>query len=149
MDTQDPDLIDTKAELITAERFEPARCSIPDLHFLLEELGTPPAVAMRKASQPGVIRVRVKEILTDVYNLEQIRMADGAFSWAGIDALKDSISRFIEWHDRSLELKRRKIKDATGSLITHPSQYSWDEDGKAYKYAVDADSAAAISRYSS
>lgn len=134
-------------DLASAERFEPAMYSIPDLLFLLDNLGTAPAVAMRKpeANEPGVRAVRIKRLLTDVYNLEQIRAAEGnAFGWAGIDALTDSIARFIAWHDRSNEIRRRRVKDATGALVTHPSQYGWDEDGRAYKFAVDADAAAMV-----
>lgn len=137
----DAELIPTQIDLLSAERFEPARYSIPDLHFLMENLGTPPAVAMRKTLAPGVIKVRVKELLTDVYNLEQIRAAEDGFLWAGIDELQDSMQRFLDWHERSLELKRRRVKDASGRLITHPSMYGWDEDGTAYKFAVDSDSA--------
>lgn len=128
-------------DLQSAERFEPARYSIPDLHFLLLNMGTPPAVAMRKDLAPGVMKRRVKELLTDIYNLEQIRKAEDAFSWAGIEAMTDSITRFIAWHERSIEIRRRRIKDATGSIITYPSQYGWDEDGRAYRFAVDADAA--------
>lgn len=131
-----------KIELLSGERFEPAQYSLQDLRFLLEHVGQAPAVAMRKpdATEPGVHPQSVRRLLTDVYNLEQIRAAEGdGFKWAGVESLADSIARFLAWHDRSVEIRRRKIRDAAGALITHPSQYGWDEDGKAFKGAVDAD----------
>lgn len=122
-------------------RFEPAFYSIPDLHFLLENLGEPPAVAMRKPLEPGTHRNTILEVLTAVNEHEQIRAAEDGYAWAGVDALKDSIQRFLEWHDRSREIQRRGARDSAGSLISHPSMYAWDEDGRAFKFAVDADAA--------
>lgn len=120
------------------ERFEPAEYSIPDLHFLVEHLGTSPTIALRKPLAPGTMRIRLEYVLRTVYELEQLRAAEDTFQWAGIDALTSSITRFLEWHDRSLEIRRRGFKDAAGALITHPSMYVWD-DNRAYKGGVDAD----------
>lgn len=131
-----------KIDLLSGERFEPAQYSLQDLRFLLDMVGQSPAVAMRTsgAAEPGVHPQSVRRLLTDVYNLEQVRAAEGdGFKWAGVEKITDSIARFLSWHDRSVEIRRRRIRDASGALITHPSQYAWDEDGKAFKGAVDAD----------
>jgi hypothetical protein len=121
-------------------RFEPARFSIPDLHFLLEHLGTPPVVAMRKPLAPGTHAQALREVLETVYEHEQLRAAEDSYAWAGIDAIQDGIQRFIEWHERSREIQRRGARDSSGGLISHPSMYVWD-DGRAFRFGVDADSA--------
>lgn len=121
------------------QRFEPAQYSIPDLRFLLEHVGKSPAVAFRQPLEPGTHRNTLDEVLRAVYEHEEIKRAEDDYQWAGIEAITDSISRFLAWHDRSRELQRRGARDAAGALITYPSMYMWDEDGRAYKYAVDAD----------
>lgn len=122
-------------------RFEPAQYSIQDLHFLLDNIGKPPIVAFRQPLPVGTHRNSLSDVLTSVFEMEQLRQAEDGFQWAGADALKDSITRFLEWHDRSREIFRRGARDSAGSLVTHPSMYAWDEDGRAFKFAVDADAA--------
>jgi hypothetical protein len=122
-------------------RFEPAQYSIPDLHFLMENLGKPPVVAFRQPLAPGTHRNILEEALRTVYEHEEIKKAEDTYAWAGIEALTDSIARFLKWCDLSLEMRRRGAVDSTGALITYPSHYVWDEDGRAFKFAVGADAA--------
>lgn len=123
------------------ERFEPAQYSTPDLYFLLDNLGQSPAVAMRKELAPGTHPANLRYVLNTVYELEQIKQAEKGFAWAGVEALVDSISRYLKWLDLQQEFARRKVRDHAGALILHPSMYTWDSDGKAFKWGVDADAA--------
>lgn len=120
-------------------RFEPAEYSIPDLRFLADHIGSPPLVAMRKQMEPGTHRARLEFILREVYDRNQLQEAEEGYKWAGKQALIDSITRFLEWNDRSLEIARRGHKDASGARIIHPSFYVWD-GARAYKGGVDSDS---------
>jgi hypothetical protein len=122
-------------------RFEPAQYSLQDLHFLLDHLGTPPIVAFRQPLPVGTHRNSLEDVLRSVYEMEELKKAEDGFQWAVIESLTDSITRYLEWHDRSREIARRGARDSSGSLISHPSMYAWDEDGRAFKFAVDADAA--------
>lgn len=121
-------------------RFEPAQYSLQDLAFLLDHLGTSPTLAFRRPLPPGTHRNRIEEVLQTVYEYDQLQDNEEGFRWAGKAALVDAIQRFLAWHDRSREIQRRQVVDAAGALVSHPSMYAWDEDGKAYKFAVGADS---------
>lgn len=125
--------------------FEPAQYSDQDLLFLLDHIGQSPAVAFRSPLAPGTHQNRLDEVLRTVYEHEEIRKAEDGYGWAGTDALVDSISRYLKWRDLSREIFRRGARDAnSGALITHPSMYFWDEDGRAFKFAADADSAECV-----
>src|SRR4029077_15299548 len=82
----------------------------------------------------------IKEVLTTVYEHEQLRTAEDTYEWAGVEPLVDGIRRYLEWLDRSKEIARRGARDASGGLISHPSMYVWD-DGRAFRFGIDADSA--------
>jgi hypothetical protein len=120
-------------------RFEPAQFSLPELHFLLEHVGEPPVVALRRPIPAGANPRQIKLLLDSVYEHEQLRQAEEGYQWAGIESLTDAITRYLEWHDRSREIARRGVTDAAGAKIFHPSMYVWD-DGRAFRYGVDADS---------
>lgn len=121
--------------------FEPARYSIEELHFLMEHLGKPPVVAMRQAMPVGVNPRMISPILTSVFERQQLQAADGDYQWSGIEAITESISRFLAWYDKTLEIRRRNITDVNGRPINNPSMYEWDDQGLAFPYAVGADAA--------
>jgi hypothetical protein len=126
------------------ERFEPAQYSLQDLSFLVEHLGKPPVVAFRFPLAEGTHRNRLDEVLRTVHEHQQIAETDETYQWAGVDVIRDAIGRFLDWHERSRKIQARGAKDSIGALITYPSMYTFDEDGRAYKFAVDADSAECV-----
>lgn len=125
---------------VDEDTFEPGVCSIPELHFILDNLGTPPVAAfegfdpVNNPKHRGVIRSRATTVLARLYDLEQLQQYRQV-EWAGRDAIEDSITRYLGWHDRVQEMKRRGFRRG------EPSQFHWDEVGEPYKFAIGADSA--------
>lgn len=118
--------------------FEPGMFSIPELHFALEHLREPPVASFSDFSvdtYPGVQRARLEPVLEKIHEFETVRQHRGV-EWIGFDAIQDSIERFLQWHDRSEEIRRR-----SRGTIVNPSQFHWDDTGARYKYAIGADSA--------
>lgn len=118
------------------EHFEPGMFSIPDLHFLSDNLRKPPIAAFHAfdpdGKHHGVSQVRTETMLAILYENEQLRQHEGV-AWAGYEAIEDSIARFIAWHERCLEIRRR-------GGPPNPSMMHWDDTGHAHKYAIGADS---------
>lgn len=120
--------------------FEPALCSLHDLRWLLEHVEEPAVVALDSPLPPGVSKVRIETILTRLSNLETLRTLKGQ-AWGfcgdpeqtGYAAIVNSIERFLAWHDRCEDIKRR-------GGPAHPSQWQWDDTGHAAKYAIGSDS---------
>lgn len=122
---------------VEPDTFEPGLMSLQELHFLLEHLGEPANVALYKLDpekSEGIIKVRVEKVLTRVYELKELQQHRDV-EWSGLDAITDSITRYIDWHARVQEMKRRGFKRG------EPSMFHWDEMGDAYKFAIGADSA--------
>lgn len=114
-----------------AQVFEPAVYSIPELRFMLDHLGEPPKVAMYKGVPKGVNPAAITQCLGPIYDLVELERHQ-AVGWAGIDTLKDSIVRYLGWHERCLEIHRR-------GGPRHASQFGWEE-GRPVKHAIGADS---------
>lgn len=125
---------------VDEDTFEPGVCSIPELHFILENLGQPPIAAFEgfdprnNPKHVGVIRVRAEKVLGRLYDLQQLEQFR-KIEWAGREAIEDSITRYLSWHDRVQEMKRRGFRRG------EPSMFHWDEVGEPYKFAIGADSA--------
>jgi hypothetical protein len=119
-------------------RFEPAVLSMPELTFLLDHLTEAPHVALHKGTPPGVNPVEIRRHLTQLQELDQLQQAHGV-AWAGFEAVKDSILRYLAWSERTEEIYRRTGGDVSRSSIRHASLFAWDEHGNAYKAGIDAD----------
>lgn len=120
--------------------FEPAVLSIPELKFLLDHLEEPPHAALHGEIPPGVNPIQITKTLTEFQHFDQLQKFRGV-EWAGFEAIRDSILRFLEWDQRRLG-----IFEATGgprgqNAISNASQFAFSEDGSAFKYAISADSA--------
>ena len=124
------------ASLRRAEKFEPADFSIEELEFLLEHLEETPNVALHEMDEEGVNPKQIRPILARFAELEELK-THREVAWAGYDAIRDSIKRFLEWHNRSMEIQ------AEGGP-RHPSQHNWDEDGTQTRGGVGADSSEKI-----
>lgn len=119
------------------EYFEPGMFSIPELQFLGDNLKKPPIAAFYEfdpdGKHKGVIRQRAETMLSIFYEHEELRKHQGV-EWVGYEAIADSIQRFLQWHYRCQEIRRR-------GGPPNPSMFHWDDTGKAHKYAIGADSA--------
>lgn len=118
------------------DRFEPAMFSIPELHFLADHMKEPPVVAFDGfdpgGKHRGVVRPRVETTLRRFEELESL-YTHKQQPWAGFATIQDSIERFLVWHDRSTEIKRR-------GGPAYPSIFQWDDLGIPARYAIGADS---------
>lgn len=118
------------------EAFEPGMFSIPELNFLSDNMGQPPIAAFHdfdpEGKHKGVMRPRAETMLAILYELEELRKHKGV-SWAGFEAIQDSIQRFLAWFYRCQEIRRR-------GGPANPSMYFWDDTGMHHKYAIGADS---------
>lgn len=121
---------------VDPDTFEPGLMSLPELHFLLEHAGEPPNVAlynMDPAKSQGIIKSRLEMVLTRIYELQELQ-THRQVEWAGVDAIHDACERYLDWHTRVQEMKRRGFKRG------EPSMFHWDELGEPYKFAIGADS---------
>jgi hypothetical protein len=116
--------------------FEPAYYSVEELNFLLDHIGESPVVALHGGPPKGVNVNMIQPTLAKMYELEELR-EKRQVPWAGTEAIKDSIIRYLGWYERSLEIKRR-------GGPRHPSMYGWEDNGKggskAHKFAIGSDS---------
>ena len=119
--------------------FEPATHSQGELLFLLDHLTEAPHVALYKGTPPGVNPTQIQKTLTVLQELKQLEDAQRV-PWAGFEAVRDSIERYIAWHERTREIQRLTSHNPNGT-IAHASQWTWDSSGGAFKYGVGADSA--------
>lgn len=119
--------------------FEPGMFSIPELRFMLDHLNEPPIVAFEDFDPDdkknlGVMQARVEPFLERMHELDTVRAHKG-IEWAGYEAIADAIERFLLWHARTQEIARR-----SRGVFVNPSQWEWDDTGRAHKYAINADS---------
>lgn len=120
--------------------FEPALFSAGELQFLLDHVEETPVAALHKGVPTGVNPAAITKILTELQEYDQIHKAHRV-EWAGFEAIKDSILRFIAWQERCAEIYRRTGGVSGQASIKHASQYAWDAAGGAFKYGIDSDSA--------
>lgn len=120
-------------------RFEPAVLSNPELAFLLDHIEETPTAALHKGVPAGVNPAEVTKLLTRLQTYDQLQKVHGV-AWAGFDAVKDSILRYIAWSERSEEIYRRTGGASGNKSIRYPSLYAWDDQGNAFKAGIDADS---------
>lgn len=125
---------------VPSTHFEPAIHSNAELVFLLEHLEEPPTAALFGTMPVGVNATQIDKTLTTLQQHEQLRVHRG-IPWAGYDAIKDSILRYMSWQERSREIQRLTGGAHGNQSVLHPSQYVWDESGAAFKGAVGSDSA--------
>lgn len=125
---------------VSETTFEPAIHSIAELRFLLDHLEEPPHAALHDATPAGVNPTQITKTLTVLQELDQLQKFRGV-PWAGFEAVKDSILRFLAWQERCQEIFRLTGGAAGQRSVPQASQYGWDESGNAYKYAIGADSA--------
>lgn len=120
------------------DRFEPADYSIEELKFMKEHLGETPNVALHGEIPTGVNPAAIQCALGRFTELDELSKIKATAKrkpqpWAGYEAIVDSIDRFINWHETSLEIK------AQGGP-RHPSMHSWDSTGAMSTGGIGTDS---------
>lgn len=120
-----------------ADVFQPAVLSLEENRFVLDHLGESPVVACDDIDlPPGVNVLAVRPFLEKIYNYEQQRVHRSR-EWAGLDLVRDSITRFLLWMDTSAKIQKH-------GGPRHASQFVVDGSGRMYKYGIGADSAAMV-----
>lgn len=120
--------------------FEPATLSAGELNFLLDHLTESPNVALHKGVPTGVNPTAIQSVLGELQELHQLHQAHGQL-WAGFDAIKDSVLRYLSWQERCREIYRRTGGVQGQRSVLHASLYAWDASGSYFKAGIDADSA--------
>lgn len=113
-------------------RFEPANYSVSELKFFHEHMGESPVVALSTDLPKGVNPVAVKEVLGKIYELEELQKHRG-FSWVGIDAMKDTIEKYLEMYQRDLDLHR-------AGAPRYSSMHMWDGANRPHRGGIGSDS---------
>lgn len=119
-----------------AHVFEPAFFSNQELSFLMEHLEKPSIAALHRDVPKGVNPTAIKSLLDRLYSLAELEKHEGV-RWAGYEAVRGSIVRFMEWTERCRNIHKRGGPRFAG-------QFAWDSTGQPHKYAVGADSAEAV-----
>jgi hypothetical protein len=114
--------------------FDPVLFSKAENEFLLENLGEPTVVALRKVTFPVNPRA-VKPILDRVNELQDLEKHEG-ISWGGIEPLKEKIRAYIR-EDAKWALDHKRNKKAP----RYPSLSSYDSRGRAHRGGPGSDSA--------
>jgi hypothetical protein len=135
------------------DTFNPVKYSTEENRFLLENMGTSPAVALQPALPPGVNPRAVRPILQEVVDRLAVEDTRGV-TWAGVKSLTNTIEAFMkldaEWADQYVKTRGRvprfptmHTKDAKGKYWRggpgSDSDYprSWvDEDGKRHRFEI-------------
>lgn len=114
------------------ELFEPALLSLEENEFVLAHLGETANVALHEMDDEGVNPRAIRPVLQRFTELEELQEQRGV-KWAGYDAIKDSITRYLDWQRRSQDIQ----KDGGPR---HPSQHVWDDEGAMHRAGSGADS---------
>lgn len=114
--------------------FDPVKFSNAENDFLLENLGLPTVVALRKVTFP-VNPKAVKPILDRVNELIELEKHDGV-KWVGIDRLKQAIYKWREQNAKWLSDYNKSGKKAP----RWPSMYSFDSKGRPHWAGPGSDS---------
>ena len=115
----------------TVDTFEPARCSLEELAFMLDHLEETPNVALHGKLPPGVNPDAIRTHLGRFAELEELSRVKSV-PWAGYDRIRDSIERFIAFQEKCVE-------GQSYGEPRHPSQMTWDSTGAMSRGGVGSD----------
>jgi len=114
-----------------AEVFQPAKFSLPELHFMLEHLEESPTVALHGSVPKGVNPDAIRPTLARFTELEELQRVRNV-PWVGYDPIRESIERFIAY-----QAKCRQGQEL--GEPRHPSFSIFDSQGSAMKAGVGSD----------
>lgn len=116
------------------QSFDPVKFSDAENKFLLENLGEPTIVALRKLTPPTNPRA-VKPVLDRVNELIDLEKHDG-IKWCGIERIKTSINEWFKQNAKWKNDHKRSGKRAP----RWPSLYSFDAKGRPHLSGPGSDS---------
>lgn len=116
------------------QTFDPVKFSDAENRFLLENLGEPSIVAMRRLQHPVNPRA-VKPVLDRVNELQDLERVDG-IKWCGVEKVKATIEKWFEQNAKWRNDFRRSGKRAP----RWPSLYSYDAKGRPHRAGIGSDS---------
>lgn len=116
------------------QSFDPVKFSDSENKFLLDNLGEPPVVALRKVEKP-VNRNAVKPVLERVYELQELEKHEG-IAWCGVEKIKATINEWLKQNAKWANDHRRSGKRAP----RWPSLYSYDAKGRPHWSGPGSDS---------
>ena len=114
------------------EVFEPAKLSIPELHFMLAHLEESPNVALHGGVPKGVNPDEITKWLGRFRELDELSKVRKV-AWAGYEPIQESIERFIAFQEKCLEGQQY-------GEPRHPSSMTWDSTGAMSRGGVGSDS---------
>jgi len=114
------------------ESFHPVRYSLEENQFFLKHLGESPVVALQENTPKGVNPVAVREVLGEVYELDELEKHRGV-TWVGKQAVSQIITRYLSEHERWGEMAKR-------GAPRFPTMYAWDGKGRPHRGGVTSDS---------
>jgi hypothetical protein len=114
-------------------QFDPVLYSREECAFLLEHLGKPTSVALRDIKPPVNVKA-MREVFDRVNELEDLKKHSN-LHWAGVDAIKASIKKWIEV-DSKWEADYIRTR---GLAPRQPSMYSFDVKGRPHRSGIGSD----------
>jgi hypothetical protein len=113
------------------ESFQPVRYSIEENQFFLKHLGESPLAALQEKTPEGVNPVTVREVLGEVYDLDELEKHRG-IQWAGREAVAGIITRYLDEHAKWTEMSER-------GAPRFPTMHTWDGKGRPHRGGVASD----------
>jgi hypothetical protein len=114
------------------ESFQPVLYSIEENQFFLEHMGESPLSALQQKTPDGVNPVVVREVLGEVYDLDELKKHRG-IQWAGREAVSNIITRYLSEHEKWKEMSER-------GAPRFPTMHAWDGRGRPHRGGVSSDS---------
>jgi hypothetical protein len=111
--------------------FHPAEYNLAELRFLKDSVGKPPAVVFSEALPQGVDAVSVQKVIQTIYEREELSKHRG-IPWAGVGAVRDAITTFLEQYAQDLVDHRR-------GAPRFKSLHQWDARGGHHRAGIGAD----------
>lgn len=114
----------------TSNSFNPVWYSIAENQYLLDNVGLPPAVAVRNIPA-GVNPKAVIPAISKLYELSELEKHSGLI-WCGVEPVKASIKAYLDQADKwSMDRRRGRPR--------FPSMSSYDSRGKAHPQGTGSD----------
>jgi|TARA_R110002110_G_scaffold252372_1_gene468224 hypothetical protein len=114
------------------DSFQPVLYSIEENQFFLKHLGESPLAALQEKTPEGVNPVTVREVLGEVYDLDELEKHRG-IQWAGREAVSNIITRYLSEHEKWKEMSER-------GAPRFPTMHAWDGRGRPHRGGVSSDS---------
>lgn len=112
--------------------FDPVDYSFAENEFIYAQVGKPPVV-IKKSLPPGVNPKAVMPLLERVYELVQLKDADGDV-WCGVEPIRESINVYLTQQAKWASDHSRKR-----NAPRFPTMYTYDSRGRGFHYGPGSD----------